>query len=73
MLEDSDGQESVARTRELAGLFKKANDHLNDHLDKLVMSIRLRESESYDTYQNACVIIDLGKGRKEESSIEATT
>jgi hypothetical protein len=72
MLEDSGGQESVARTRQLAGLFKKANDHLNDHLDKLVMRIRRKEPVFYDTYQNARVIIDLGKGRKEEAPIEAT-
>jgi hypothetical protein len=72
LLEDSGGQESVARTRQLAGLFKKANDHLNDHLDKLVMRIRRKEPVFYDTYQNARVIIDLGKGRKEEAPVEAT-
>jgi hypothetical protein len=71
MLEDSGGQESVARTRQLAGLFKKANDHLNDHLDKLVMRIRRKEPVFYDTYQNARVIVDLGKGRKEEAPIES--
>lgn len=72
LLEDSGGQESVARTRQLAGLFKQASDHLNEHLDKLVMRIKRKEPLFYDTYQNARVIIDLGGGKKQEASVEAT-
>jgi hypothetical protein len=62
----------VARTRQLAGLFKKANEHLSEHLDKLVTRIKRKEPVFYDTYQNARVIIDLGKGPTEEAPKEAT-
>jgi hypothetical protein len=72
LLEDSGGQESVARTRQLAGLFKKANEHLSEHLDKLVTRIKRKEPVFYDTYQNARVIIDLGGGKKQEASMEVT-
>lgn len=72
LLEDSGGQESVARTRQLAGLFKQTSDHLNEPLDKLVMRIRRKEPVFYDTYQNARAIINLVKGRKEEATLEAT-
>jgi hypothetical protein len=62
----------VARTPQLAGLFRKANDHLGEHLDKLVTRIKRKEPVFYDTYQNARVIIDLGKGPTEEAPKEAT-
>jgi hypothetical protein len=58
----------VARTRQLAGLFRKANEHL----DKLVTRIKRKEPVFYDTYQNARVIVDLGKGPTEEAPKEAT-
>jgi len=71
-LENTGGQDSVARTRQLAGLFGKANDHLRDHLDKLMTRIKRKEPVFFDTYTNARVIIDLGGGRKQEASSEAS-
>lgn len=66
-LESTQGQNSVARTRQLAGLFKKASDHLSDHLDKLVSRIARKEPVFFDTYTNARVILDLGGRRKVET------
>ena len=68
LLENSGSQDSVARTLQLAGLFQQGNDHLNNHLDKLVTRIKRKEPKFYDTYQNACVIIDLGGGRKQKGT-----
>ncbi len=59
-LESTIGQDSVARNRHLAGLFKEATDHLNEHLDKLVRRIRRKEQVFFDTYNSARVIYDLG-------------
>lgn len=59
-LESTNGQDSVARNRQLAGLFKEATDHLNEHLDKLMRRISRKELVFFDTYTNARVIHDLG-------------
>ena len=66
-LESTQRQDSVARTRQLAGLFKQASDHLSDHLDKLVNRIARKEPVFFDTYTNARVILDLGGRRKVET------
>ena len=58
-LESTQKQDSVARTRQLAGLFKQASDHLSDHLDKLMNRIARKEPVFFDTYTNARVILDL--------------
>jgi hypothetical protein len=36
------------------------------------MRIKRKEPVFYDTYQNARVIVDLGKGRKEAAPMDAT-
>ena len=69
-LESTQRQDSVARTRQLAGLFKQASDHLSDHLDKLVNRIARKEPVFFDTYTNARVILDLGGGRKKVETPE---
>ena len=68
--ENTSRQDSVARTRQLAGLFNQANDHLREHLDKLMDRIRRKEPVFFDTYTNARVILDLGAGRKKETPSE---
>jgi hypothetical protein len=68
VLQNSRRQDSVARTRQLAGLFGRANDHLSGHLDKLMTRIQRKEPVFYDTYTSARVIVDLGGGRKQISS-----
>jgi hypothetical protein len=45
-------------------LFKQANDHLHDHLDKLVLCIKRKEEVFFDTYTNARTILDLGSRKK---------
>ena len=69
-LESTQGQDSVARTRQLAGLFKQVSDHLKDHLDKLMNRIARKEPVFFDTYTNARVILDLGGGRKKVETPE---
>lgn len=66
-LENTQGQDSVARTRQLAGLFNQANEQLREHLDKLINRIQRKEPVFFDTYTNARVILDLGAGRKKET------
>jgi hypothetical protein len=63
-LQSTKGQDSVARTRQLAVLFREITDHLYKHLDKLVGGIKRKEPVFFDTYTNARVIHDLGKGPK---------
>ena len=63
-LENTKGQVSVARTRQLAVLFKEITDHLDEHLDNLVGRIKRKEPVFFDTYTNARVIHDLGKRPK---------
>jgi len=71
LLQNTGEQDSVARTKQLAGLFQQANEHLRDHLDKLVTRIKRKEPVFFDTYTNARVIQDLGGSRKPEVSEEA--
>ena len=66
-LENTRSVDSVARTRQLAGLFSKASTHLRDHLDKLMRRIKRKEPVFYNTYTNARVIIDLGSRSKVEA------
>ena len=66
-LENTRSVDSVARTRQLAGLFSKASAHLRYHLDKLMQRIKRKEPVFYDTYTNARVIIDLGSRSKVEA------
>lgn len=65
-LQSTKGQDSVARTRQLAVLFSEITDHLYKHLDKLVGRIKRKEPVFFDTYTNARVIHDLGKGPKKK-------
>ena len=65
-LENTKSADSVARTRQLAGLFSKASAHLSNHLDKLMHRIKRKEPVFFDTYTNARVILDLGAGRKKD-------
>ena len=69
-LENTKSVDSVARTRQLAGLFSKASAHLSDHLDKLMQRIKRKEPVFFDTYTNARVILDLGSGRKKVETPE---
>lgn len=72
-MKSTSGQDSVARTRQLAGLFKKTSEYLRDHLDKLMMRVRRKEPVLYDAYTNARVIVDLGgeKKKEQEAVLEA--
>ena len=69
-LKNTQGQDSVARTRQLAGLFNQANEQLREHLDKLMNRIQRKEPVFFDTYTNARVILDLGAGRKKATPPE---
>ena len=66
-LQNTKSVDSVARTRQLAGLFSQASAHLSTHLDKLMQRIKRKEPVFFDTYTNARVIFDLGAGRKKEA------
>ena len=69
-LENTKSVDSVARTRQLPGLFSKASAHLSNHLDKLMHRIKRKEKVFFDTYTNARVILDLGSGRKKMETPE---
>jgi hypothetical protein len=54
--------------------FKKADDIVNNRLDKLVAMLKTSNPEVYESYTNARIIIDLGHGKKNgEYKIEGET
>ncbi len=55
---------SVASTQALLRLFEEADSLLRDRLDKLVFRFQDVQPKFFDTYTNARITRDLGKGRK---------
>lgn len=55
---------NVASTQALLRLFEEADTLLKDRLDKLIFRFQDLQPKFFDTYTNARIIRDLGKGRK---------
>ena len=57
--------EGSVSTRNIAGLFRSSDNILKNKLDKMMLSYETTNPDFFQEYQNARIIVDLGKGHTE--------